>query len=173
VEANPTMGALEVMKEVGISWQSMINDDRQYFQDKADKDKIRYIREMNTFVKRIEEVAEANPDVLTKDREKEVGFRKGDSQVSERHSESLEELSQHTISKGRVRKNEGVHLGKRKSPEGDEGLKLQLNKKLLYEVPSFDNQDSPFHKAKHESHRPKKPLSAYIFFSQMYREELK
>lgn len=93
MEANPTMGALEVMKEVGISWQSMVNDDRQYFQDKADKDKIRYIREMNTFVKRIEEVAEANPDVLTKDREKEVGFRKGDSQVSERHSESLEELS--------------------------------------------------------------------------------
>jgi hypothetical protein len=77
------MGALEVMKEVGISWQSMSNDDRQYFQDKADKDKIRYIREMNTFVKRIEEVADANPNVLTKDREKEVGFRKGDSQISE------------------------------------------------------------------------------------------
>lgn len=57
----------------------MGSDERQYFQDKADKDKIRYIREMNTFVKRIEEVAESNPDVLTKDREKEVSFRKGDS----------------------------------------------------------------------------------------------
>lgn len=73
------MGALEVMKEVGIRWQSMDNDSRQYFQDKADKDKIRYIREMNTFVKRIDDVADANPDVLTKDREKEVSFRKGDS----------------------------------------------------------------------------------------------
>jgi len=73
------MGALEVMKQVGIRWQSMNSEERQYFQDKADKDKIRYIREMNTFVKRIEEVAEATPDVLVKDRDKEVSFRKGDS----------------------------------------------------------------------------------------------
>jgi hypothetical protein len=39
------MGALHVMKEVGYSWQAMTAADRQYFQDKADKDKIRYLRE--------------------------------------------------------------------------------------------------------------------------------
>lgn len=57
----------------------MRNDERQYFQDKADKDKIRYIREMNSFVRKIEEVAESNPDVLSKDREKEISVKKSDS----------------------------------------------------------------------------------------------
>lgn len=41
--------------------------------------------------------------------------------------------------------------------------------------PSTEKQEpsSPYMKAKKETHRPKKPLSAYIYFSQEYRERLK
>ena len=39
--ANPDMGALMVMKEVGRAWQAMVETDRKYFKDKADNDKHR------------------------------------------------------------------------------------------------------------------------------------
>jgi hypothetical protein len=39
------MGALDVMKEVGKKWQSMESEQREYFQKKADRDKIRYVKE--------------------------------------------------------------------------------------------------------------------------------
>ncbi len=45
VEANPTMRALDVMKEVGKGWKSMAEEDRVYFQNKSDKDKVRYLKE--------------------------------------------------------------------------------------------------------------------------------
>jgi hypothetical protein len=47
----------------------MGEEERQYFQGKADIDKTRYIKEMSSFVSKIEEVAENNPDVLLKNRD--------------------------------------------------------------------------------------------------------
>lgn len=43
------------------------------------------------------------------------------------------------------------------------------------DTPSTNNEEpvSPYMKAKREVARPKKPLSAYIYFSQEYREKLK
>ena len=49
VTANPNMGALEVMQEVGRAWQNMTEDDRKYFKDKADNDKHRYLAESRKF----------------------------------------------------------------------------------------------------------------------------
>lgn len=63
VEANPTMGALNVMKEVGLAWQNMNDKDREYFKEKADTDKIRYLKEQRAFydeVERIGTVTSAN-----------------------------------------------------------------------------------------------------------------
>jgi len=57
--------------------------------------------------------------------------------MSERNSESHDEPSISSRGKGRVRKNDAVHLGKRKSPEESEKPKLQLKEKILFEVPSF------------------------------------
>jgi hypothetical protein len=42
---HPEMGALQVMQEVGKQWQSMTDDCKEYFKDKADRDKVRYLKE--------------------------------------------------------------------------------------------------------------------------------
>lgn len=55
------MGALDVMKEVGKKWQNMSTDERDYFQKKADRDKIRYVKEQTAFFGEIEKIGELNP----------------------------------------------------------------------------------------------------------------
>lgn len=49
VTANPNMGALEVMQEVGRAWQSISEADKKYFKEKADNDKHRYLAESRKF----------------------------------------------------------------------------------------------------------------------------
>jgi hypothetical protein len=67
VRANPEMGALNVMKEVGYAWQSMTSNDRQYFQDKADKDKIRYLREQKQYYDEVERIGNLVGTIKRKD----------------------------------------------------------------------------------------------------------
>lgn len=50
------MGALIVMKHVGSRWQNMTDKEREYFQDKADVDKIRYLKEMKEFYDEVERI---------------------------------------------------------------------------------------------------------------------
>lgn len=52
------MGALDVMKSVGNRWQNMTEKERQYFQDQADVDKIRYLKEMNEFYNEVEKIGD-------------------------------------------------------------------------------------------------------------------
>lgn len=61
------MGALHVMKEVGYAWQSMTAADRQYFQDKADKDKIRYLREQKQYYDEVERIGNLVGTIKRKD----------------------------------------------------------------------------------------------------------
>ena len=49
VTANPEMNALNVMQEVGRAWQTMTDEDRLYFKQKADNDKHRYLVESRKF----------------------------------------------------------------------------------------------------------------------------
>ena len=56
VEANPNMGALEVMQEVGRAWKSMTEADKQYFKSKADNDKHRYLSESRKFYDEVAKV---------------------------------------------------------------------------------------------------------------------
>ncbi len=58
VNANPNMGALMVMKEVGRAWQSMSDADRKYFKDKADNDKHRYLDESRKFYDEVSRIGE-------------------------------------------------------------------------------------------------------------------
>jgi len=60
VMANPNMGALEVMQEVGRAWQAMVEGDRKYFKDKADNDKHRYLDESRTFYNEVARIGEQN-----------------------------------------------------------------------------------------------------------------
>ena len=63
---NPDMGALIVMKHVGSRWQSMTDKDRQYFQDKADLDKLRYLKEMKEFYDEVSRIGDRMGTTKTK-----------------------------------------------------------------------------------------------------------
>ena len=75
VRDNPDMGALDIMKQVGYQWQGLTEKQRKYFQDKADVDKVRYLKEMKAFYDEIERignrVGSANIKVPTKQSDEE------------------------------------------------------------------------------------------------------
>ena len=50
------MGALQVMQQVGRQWQSL--KDKSYFQDKANRDKIRYLHQMREFYDEVERIGD-------------------------------------------------------------------------------------------------------------------
>ena len=52
----PNMNALDVMKEVGNRWQSITELDKSYFQDMANKDKDRFKRENQKYMKELEQL---------------------------------------------------------------------------------------------------------------------
>lgn len=52
----PDMNALDVMKEVGRRWQQISDTDKSYFQNMANKDKGRFKRENQKYMKELEEL---------------------------------------------------------------------------------------------------------------------
>jgi len=50
----PDMNALDVMKEVGKRWQNITQEDKDYFQALADKDKERFKRENQQYMRDLE-----------------------------------------------------------------------------------------------------------------------
>jgi hypothetical protein len=52
----PDMGALDVMKEVGRRWQNITEIDKSRFQALADKDKERFKRENQIYLKELEKI---------------------------------------------------------------------------------------------------------------------
>lgn len=61
------MGALQVMQEVGKQWQALTSEERQYFKDKADKDKVRYLNEQRAFYDEVERIGQKVGTVTTKE----------------------------------------------------------------------------------------------------------
>ena len=61
------MGALIVMKHVGSRWQNLTDPERKYFQDKADLDKIRYLREMKEFYDEVGRIGDRMGTTKAKD----------------------------------------------------------------------------------------------------------
>ena len=54
---DPNLNVLEVMKEVGKRWQCITEKEREYFQAKANTDKIRYDKEAKEFLKEIQRIS--------------------------------------------------------------------------------------------------------------------
>jgi hypothetical protein len=54
VDTHPEMGALQVMQEVGKKWQALTAEERLYFKQKADRDKVRYLTEQRAFYDEVE-----------------------------------------------------------------------------------------------------------------------
>lgn len=46
------------MQEVGKNWQAMTDEERQYYKDKADKDKLRYLEEQKAFYDEVERIGQ-------------------------------------------------------------------------------------------------------------------
>lgn len=124
----PDMNALDVMKEVGRRWQSITEEDKKYYQEQADKDKERFKRENQQYMKELEML-----DYKLKKAKKPSGDQP--EKEDEKEKPSNGEKSQETDSKAAI---------------GANGKKMRRNPNM-----------------------PKKPLSAYIYFSQVIREQIK
>lgn len=123
----PDMNALDVMKEVGRRWQSILPENKSYFQALADKDKDRFKKENQQYMKELEQL-----DIKLKSSNKGLG-EIGDEQ---KFDDDIGEIA---------------------SRSHDSSSKIGANGKRMRRDP----------------HMPKKPLSAYIYFSQETREKIK
>lgn len=119
----PDMNALDVMKEVGRRWQNISEEDKKSFQTLADRDKERFKREHQQYLKDLE--------VLDKK-------LKNSSKMKDASSGELEKGSDIEI------------VDDQTDPIGPNGKKMRRDPGM-----------------------PKKPLSAYIYFSQETREQIK
>jgi hypothetical protein len=52
---------------VGKQWQSLSKEERRYFKDKADKDKVRYLNEQKAFYDEVEKIGHKVGTVTTKE----------------------------------------------------------------------------------------------------------
>ena len=55
------MGALDVMKVVGYRWQNLTEEEKHYFKSKADKDKVRYLKEQEAFYDECARISTSGP----------------------------------------------------------------------------------------------------------------
>lgn len=67
MDEHPEMGALQVMQEVGKQWQALTEEQKNYFKEKADKDKLRYLNEQRAFYDEVEKIGQKHGTVTTKD----------------------------------------------------------------------------------------------------------
>lgn len=125
----PDMNALDVMKEVGRRWQNISEEDKAYYQALADKDKERFKKENQQYMKELEQL-----DSKLKTSKKDTGEISGEQDFDE-------EPGNATV----------------KSQENDSKVSVGANGKKMRRDPNM----------------PKKPLSAYIYFSQEMREQIK
>jgi len=49
VKARPELSALQIMQEVGKRWRALTEEEKLYFKDKSDRDKVRYLKEQKNF----------------------------------------------------------------------------------------------------------------------------
>jgi hypothetical protein len=48
---NPTMSFLEVMREVGIRWSKLTEDEKEPFKERSIEDKRRFLEEQEAFIR--------------------------------------------------------------------------------------------------------------------------
>jgi hypothetical protein len=124
-EEYPDMNALDVMKEVGRRWQSISAEDKNYYQALAEKDKERFKRENQQYMKELEQLDNKLKQINPSGEDELVGEPNPDN------------------ASGKSNENSKYSVG--------------ANGKRMRRDPNM----------------PKKPLSAYIYFSQEKREEIK
>lgn len=137
-ESNPHLTALEVMKEVGQRWQNLSDPEKQAYNDKAANDKKRYKSELNKFEKEIEDLSVAPP---TKVKSAENKSDTNKSQITKNISRTKAEEEKNVLS----------------TPKSQKSLTVSRKRGSV---------ESSGKKRKREKGKPRRPLSAYIYFSQ-------
>lgn len=66
VNQNPNKKANVVMQMIGSIWQNMADGNRQYYQDKADTDRLRYLEEMRAYYDEVESLGQIKGTVKNK-----------------------------------------------------------------------------------------------------------
>lgn len=150
-ENNPGLTALEVMKEVGQRWQDLSDKEKQLYENKAVKDKKRYKQEITKFEKEIEGLSVASP---TKSKLEEAKFSKIKTSKAKR-----------IMPESKAPRSRPKPPPRALSKRASEDQKSQ-------QVTSSGRPASSRASGKkrtREKVKPKRPLSAYIYFSQEVR----
>ena len=198
VDANPEMGALLVMQEVGKQWQSLTDEQRNYFKEKADKDKVRYLDEQRAFYDEVERIGQERGTVTTKEglvivaETQHKPASEGNKSAKKNKVASaaaIKQGDQPSLVQDTEEDNQSL-LEKRKSANqeaGDGGPNRRIKteeKKESLQLPtsaliaaanqhilgSPNNNNNHSQLSSNDANQPKKPSSSYVFFSQEFRE---
>lgn len=185
------------MQEVGKQWQALTPEQRKYFKDKADRDKVRYLDEQRAFYDEVERIGQEVGTVTTKEGQIIVANTqhnptdpKGGKGPKLQRGGSMmpnPEITQESS-------NFQLLLEKRKSAPDTSGLEEPGKRMKLEDRKDSQIFSSSFHlktatlpggqtglQSQHSlalasqnsgivDNKPKKPLSGYIYFSQEFRE---
>ncbi len=156
VEAHPEMGALQVMQEVGKKWQDLTMDEREYFKKKADTDKVRYLTEQRAFYDEVEKIGKSVGTVTTKEGKIVVASTQPAAAPTEPLiiKKKSEEDSQLIKRKSAPPTATGENTKRLKTSESANETGVSIT--LAWQGSSQTGQTDV---------KPKKPLSAYIYFS--------
>ncbi|TNV85032.1 hypothetical protein FGO68_gene4044 [Halteria grandinella] len=172
VEANPDMGALQVMQEVGKQWQSMSEEDRNYFKVKADQDKVRYLDDQRAYYDEVQKIGQQNGTVKTKDGHVLVAHTQHDPNLAK--GKTKKQLAK--LEAAAAENHIVPLLDKRKSE--NQAQQEEPNRRLKLEEKKDDPKSSVLLQAattvvqqQHQiQQQTRKPISAYAFFSKQFRD---
>jgi DNA repair ATPase RecN len=142
---NPQLSCLEVMKQVGEKWQGLSEVEKQLYEDKSNKDKKRYKKDLVKFEREIEEIRTDSP------------IKRNVKEESNVKVSSKPFISKNKDCKKSLNANE-------ESNNIEKGVKAKRASKaaLKCENPKL----KPRRKKGRKKNKPRRPLSAYVYFSQ-------
>lgn len=154
---NPSLTALEVMKEVGQRWQNLSEAEKLIYNDKSIKDKKRYKRELFQFEKDIQTFSTSSPK------------KKGKSGSTARKKKSSKKITK--VEKIPLESKETLSVVENppSAPMSTRNKEKQVAAQKLQKKPSKNSRTPRGKKNEKEKKGPRRPLSAYIFFSQEVR----
>jgi hypothetical protein len=142
---NPQLSSLEVMKQVGQKWQGLSEVEKQLYEDKANKDKKRYKKDLVKFEKEIEEIRTDSP--IKRNVKEELKEKVSSKPFILKKKDGKKSLNANEESKSFVK-----------------GVKAKRAAKAA--LKSKKPKPKPGRKKGREKNKPRRPLSAYIYFSQ-------
>jgi hypothetical protein len=186
------MNVLEVMKEVGRRWKSITPEFKAVFEAQAKEDKKRFDKEITEFNKEINKVSITPCDGKKRSKTQRKGSKsrkvskssKKGKRKTRRTSENYADYYYPTrvqeVSEGTHHKNKCDYSLRRRnrqianhyySSESEESEESESDKISYKRSVNADNQDNKLKTS--IPIMPKKPLSAYIYFSQKIRDKIR